>query len=117
MRCSGGIFDLPSLRSRFTEVDSLSQNPSLWDNRERAGQVLRERAALEAQIANFAGIEEAIGDLGVYLEMAEGGDEDAAAENLAEFRQRFPKVEILEIMAALDEGVPELKERFRAAAR
>lgn len=80
MRCSGGIFDLPSLRSRFTEVDNLSQNPSLWDNRERAGQVLRERAALEARIADFAGIEEAIGDLGVYLEMAEGGDEEAAAE-------------------------------------
>jgi hypothetical protein len=36
---------------------------------------------------------------------------------LEEFHKRFPKVEILEIMAAIDEGVPELKERFRQAAR
>ena len=43
-------------------------------------------------------------------------DEDAAGPNLKEFRKRFPKVEILEIMAAIDEGVPELKERFRQAA-
>ena len=44
-------------------------------------------------------------------------DEDAAGPNLKEFRKRFPKVEIPEIMAAIDEGVPELKERFRQAAR
>jgi len=44
-------------------------------------------------------------------------DEDAAADYLDEFRKRFPKVEVMEIMAALDEGVPELKERFREAAR
>ena len=52
-----------------------------------------------------------------HLVAANKMDEDAAGENLVEFRQRFPKVEILEIMAALDEGVPELKERFREAAR
>jgi len=44
-------------------------------------------------------------------------DEDAAKENLAEFRNRFPNLEIMEIMAGLDEGLPDLKERFRVAAR
>ena len=44
-------------------------------------------------------------------------DDDAAESNLAEFKKRFPNIEVIEIMAALDEGVPELKERFREAAK
>ena len=52
-----------------------------------------------------------------HLVAANKMDEDAAGPNLKEFRKRFPKVEILEIMAAIDEGVPELQERFRQAAR
>ena len=52
-----------------------------------------------------------------HLVAANKMDEDAAASNLVEFQKRFPKVELLEIMAALDEGVPELKERFREAAK
>jgi len=32
-------------------------------------------------------------------------------------RNRYPKVEVLEIMAAIDEGIPELKERFRELAK
>ena len=52
-----------------------------------------------------------------HLIAANKMDEDTAAPNLKEFRKRFPNVEIMEIMAALDEGVPELKERFRLAAR
>ena len=52
-----------------------------------------------------------------HLVAANKMDEDTAAPNLKEFRKRFPKVEIHEIMAAIDEGVPELKERFRQAAR
>ena len=40
----------------------------------------------------------------------------AAGPNLTEFRERFPEVEVLEIMAAIDEGIPGLKERFREEA-
>ena len=52
-----------------------------------------------------------------HLIAANKMDEDTATPNLKEFRKRFPNVETMEIMAALDEGVPELKERFRLAAR
>ena len=58
-----------------------------------------------------------LGQYDPHLVAANKMDEDAAGPNLKEFRKRFPKVEILEIMAAIDEGVPELKERFRQAAR
>jgi len=52
-----------------------------------------------------------------HLVAANKMDEDAATEYLVQFRKRFPKVEVMEIMAAIDEGVPELMERFREAAK
>jgi len=52
-----------------------------------------------------------------HLVAANKMDEDAAKPNLAEFHKRFPNAEAMEIMAALDEGIPELKERFREAAK
>ncbi|MDE2682493.1 MAG: GTPase ObgE [Verrucomicrobiota bacterium] len=52
-----------------------------------------------------------------HLVAANKMDEDAATEYLAQFRKRFPKIKVMEIMAAIDEGVPELMERFREAAK
>ena len=52
-----------------------------------------------------------------HLVVANKMDDDAAESNLAEFKKRFPNIEVMKIMAALDEGVPELKERFREAAK
>ncbi len=42
-------------------------------------------------------------------------DEDAAAPNLAIFKKKHPSIEILEMMAALEEGVETFKDRLRAA--
>jgi len=42
--------------------------------------VLRERATLADQIADYEKLEELVGDLDVYLEMAESGDGEAEAE-------------------------------------
>jgi GTP-binding protein len=52
-----------------------------------------------------------------HLVAANKMDEDAAEPNLKDFLERFPNVEVMEIMAAIDEGIPELKERFRQAAK
>lgn len=42
-------------------------------------------------------------------------DEDAAISNLAIFKKKHPSIEILEMMAALEEGVDAFKDRLRAA--
>lgn len=76
----GGVFDLPTLKRTFDEVDARSQDPSLWDDREKAGEVLRERATLESSIKAFDSIANEVADLGVYVEMAETGDPDAISE-------------------------------------
>ncbi len=40
-------------------------------------------------------------------------DESNAAENLAILRQRFPKIEIIPISAAMGDGIPAFKERLQ----
>ena len=44
-------------------------------------------------------------------------DEECAAENLSILRQRFPKVEIIPISAALGEGIPDFKQRLQELVR
>ena len=41
-------------------------------------------------------------------------DEDAAVQNLPKFKKKHPDVEILEMMAVLDEGIEEFKNRIRS---
>jgi peptide chain release factor 2 len=61
-------------------VDARSQDPSLWNDRAKAGEVLRERAGLESAIQSYERIAGEVGDLDLYVEMAAAGDPDAAAE-------------------------------------
>ncbi|HET9063452.1 MAG TPA: PCRF domain-containing protein, partial [Candidatus Binatia bacterium] len=74
------MFDLANLKRRFEELDRKSQDPNLWNDREAAGNVLRERASLEAQIRDYETLATALEDLAVYLDMGRGGDDDALAE-------------------------------------
>jgi len=76
----GGIFDLPSLRDRYSELDKRSQDPGLWDDREQAQALLRERANLESQIAGYDQIAEALAELPLYLDMVESEEDEAMIE-------------------------------------
>jgi GTP-binding protein len=42
-------------------------------------------------------------------------DEEPAAENLKKFKRKIPKVRVLPIAAAFDEGVDKFREQIRAA--
>ena len=44
-------------------------------------------------------------------------DEDDAAKNLAKFEKKHPDVEILEMMAVLDEGIEEFKDQIRSGGK
>ena len=48
-----------------------------------------------------------------HLVAANKMDEESAEANLKKFHKRFPKVEVMEIMAEIDEGIPELKRDSR----
>ncbi len=67
----------------------MASGEDLWQNAERAQQVLRERSALQAKLAAFRALEEGVEEIGLYLELAAEGD----AEGLSEAASRLEGVE------------------------
>ncbi|MFN2427500.1 MAG: peptide chain release factor 2 [Candidatus Binatia bacterium] len=98
----GGVFDVDTLRKRFEELDARSQDPSLWNDREKAGTVLRERSSLESRIKHFTGLQQTNSDVGLYLEMADDGDEAAAVElmqNLEACEKQLDDIELQQMLS------------------
>jgi peptide chain release factor 2 len=83
---SGGGFDLDGLRARFEEVEAEFARPDLWEDRENAEKVGREKNRLEQELQFYDGLSGALEDAEVLLELAEeADDEDARLEVLARF--------------------------------
>ncbi len=86
MANSGGGFDLEGLRVRFEEVEAEFARPDLWEDRENAEKVGREKNRLEQELQFYDGLSVALEDAEVLLELAEeADDEDARLEVLAKF--------------------------------
>lgn len=67
-----------------------------------AGQVLRERSSLESRIEHFTKVQEANSDVAVYLEMAEDGDAEAAAElmvHLVDCEKQLDEIELQQMLS------------------
>jgi len=100
--CSRGGFDVDRLQKRFEEVDQRSQDPSLWNNREDAGSVLRERANLQTRIEHFRKLERSVADVSLYMEMADEGDDDANREldrQLPEAESQVSQIELQQMLS------------------
>jgi len=63
--------------------------------------VLRERSGLDSKIAHFAAIQEAGSDIGVYLEMADEGDEAATVELMQHLEACEKKLDEIELQQML----------------
>jgi peptide chain release factor 2 len=87
-KSSGGVFDERGLRARLEELQLESSRPELWEQRERAERVLREKSRLEREVAFFDGLASVLEEVEVLLELAAEADDPAtwreAAEKLAE---------------------------------
>ena len=77
--CSGGIFDYANKKERLAEVELELGEPSVWDNPQRAQELGKERAALEAVVKTIETMDSGLADAGELLEMAIAeADEDTA---------------------------------------
>ena len=63
--------------------------------------MLRERSGLDSKIAHFAAIQEAGSDIGVYLEMADEGDEAATVELMQHLEACEKKLDEIELQQML----------------
>jgi peptide chain release factor 2 len=74
------------LRARLAELEADSAAPDLWEDRERAERVLREKGSVERQLALFDAAAAQLDDAAVLLEL---GQEEEDAATLAEVGEKL----------------------------
>ena len=78
---SGGVFDVEGLRAKHAELETRSADPALWDDRERAESLLREKRRLERELASWSRLGTSLDDVEVLIELgSEASDGDALME-------------------------------------
>ncbi len=87
---SGGVFDLTGLRARLEALEVDLARPDLWDDREQAEKISREKTSLERELGLFDELERGLDDAATLLELAEEADDD---ETRAEAGEHFRQVE------------------------
>ena len=80
--CSGGIFDYANRKERLAEVELELAEPSVWDDPERAQELGRERASLEAVVSTLEQLGTGSRDAADLLEMAAEEDDAGAVDDI-----------------------------------
>ncbi|MEM1187203.1 MAG: peptide chain release factor 2 [Pseudomonadota bacterium] len=92
-----GYLDVDNRRERLSEVELELAEPSVWDNPERAQDLGRERASLEAIVSSIDTLESGATDLNDLIDLAvEEGDEEALGDIEGEIGQLTHVLEELE---------------------
>jgi peptide chain release factor 2 len=86
------------LRGRIEALESEVARPDLWEDRERAEKLLREKSSLERDVAQVDRLAEMLEDVGVLLELADEADDPStraeAAEKLGEAEEELADAEL-----------------------
>ncbi len=94
----GGIFDVPRIRGRVTELENLSSDPDFWSDQQRTTVVLKEKARLERTLKSFASLVESLEDAQTLIELGEEeGDADTIREGGQALQALAPRVREAEI--------------------
>lgn len=81
----GGFFDPDSLKSQIDGLAILAESNDLWNDPDRAKEVMKKKAQLEGELRRFLDAESKCSDLKIMLEMAEEeGDQASVAETESE---------------------------------
>ena len=102
MASSGGVFDVDGLRDELVALEQESARPNLWDDREAAEQVLRDKSRVAREVDLFDGLESSLEDVEVLLELASEADDEAtlreASEALVSAGRAFEEVELRRLL-------------------
>ena len=80
---SGGVFDVDGLRAQLEELEIEMARPDLWDDREAAQNIGRQKNAVEQELALHDRVENRLDDADVLLELAEEARDDEAFAEVA----------------------------------
>ena len=73
---SGGIFDFETKSQRLEEVNGLLEDPSVWNNAEKAQKLGKEKRELELVVQNLQNLETGLNDSRELFEMAREENDD-----------------------------------------
>ena len=85
-----GIFDVPDLRRKLTELNDRSTAEDVWSDRDQALVLLQERSLIESQVVGFDRLNTLVIDLGELLAMAADEKDEAVVEDIA---GQIPEIE------------------------
>jgi peptide chain release factor 2 len=89
--CSGGIFDYANKKDRLNEVELELGEPSVWDNPQRAQELGKERAALEAVVNTIEAMDSGLADAGELLDMAVAEEDEDTVNAVAADLEKLGK--------------------------
>ncbi len=94
----GGIFDWDKATARLASLNAIVEDPSLWDNPQRAQKLLRERQHLETALTAYSQLDSRLNDAVGLIELGEEeNDEEVvhdAEASLATLRTEVQKREV-----------------------
>lgn len=66
-----GVFDPRKLQSQLNELNQITEDPTLWNNKEKAQKILKEKSLIEEKLNKFNNLKNLLNDNLSYLELAE----------------------------------------------
>ena len=99
----GGVFDIAQKEARASELDALTSTNDFWQDQDKAQTILKERALLTDAITQWKKHERGLEDARIFLEMAEGGDEEAESEFEKQLVELEKEVRTAELQRMLGE--------------
>jgi peptide chain release factor 2 len=100
--CYGGIFDWDPALLKLDELNSLIEDPKLWDDPERAQNLMRERTQLADAVERQRAMEQRLQDGIALAELAEEeGDESTVDEVLTDLVALKSQIEKLQLQSLL----------------
>ena len=107
-RCCGGIFDWDKATARLASLNAIVEDPSLWDNPQRAQKLLRERQHLDTALTAYSQLDARLNDATGLIELGEEEhDEEVvrdAEDSLAALRTEVQKREVEALLSGEADG-------------
>jgi peptide chain release factor 2 len=97
-RFCGGIFDWDKAQARLKDLNAIVEEPSLWDNPQRAQKLLRERQHLDSALSAYSRLDTRLNDATGLIELGEEEHDDEvvkeAEASLAALRTEVQRREV-----------------------
>lgn len=99
----GEALALDELKSRISEITSLSEQEGFWDDHNTANKLLKEKKNLESKVGAFEDLQSAFEDIEVMITLAEEEDDESLVPEIKQSYETWKKnTEALRIKTLLD---------------